>query len=89
MKYQQIKDLDHEKFRRLTGIKRSTFNKMIKILTESDAKKKSKGGRNKKLAMEDQLLMALEYIIPTITINYAFKLHLFGLKLKKKTFCIS
>ena len=62
MKYRQIKDLDHERFRRLTGIKRSTFNKMIEILTESDVKKKSKGGRNKKLIMEDQLLMALEYI---------------------------
>ena len=29
------------------------------------------------------------YLIPTITINYTFKLHLFGLKLKRKTFCIS
>ena len=31
MKYDQIKDLEEEKFRRLTGIKRSTFNKMVDI----------------------------------------------------------
>jgi hypothetical protein len=62
MKYPQIKELDEEKFRRLTGVKRSTFEKMITILTNADIKKKAQGGRKNKLCIEDQLLMALEYI---------------------------
>ena len=35
---------------------------MLEILREADAKKKAKGGRKSKLSIEDQLLMALEYI---------------------------
>lgn len=62
MKYPQIQELEDEKFRRLTGVKRSTFEKMISILKDADIKKKSQGGRKNKLCIEDQLLMALEYI---------------------------
>jgi hypothetical protein len=62
MKYDQIKELDDERFRRLTGVKRSTFEMMIKILIEADKLKKSKGGRKNKLFIEDQLLITLEYI---------------------------
>ena len=62
MKYDQIKALDDEKFRRLTGVKRSTFTMMLKVLTEADKLKKAKGGRKNKLSIEDQLLITLEYI---------------------------
>ena len=62
MKYPQIQGLEDEKFRRLTGVKRSTFEKMISILKDADLKKKAQGGRKNKLCIEDQLLMALEYI---------------------------
>ena len=62
MKYSQIKDLDAEKFRRLTGVKRATFVHMLEILRQVDQKKKAKGGRKNKLCLEDQLLIALEYI---------------------------
>jgi hypothetical protein len=62
MKYPKIQGLEEEKFRRLTGVKRSTFGKMIIILNDADTKKKSKGGRKNKLCIEDQLLMALEYM---------------------------
>lgn len=62
MKYNQIKELGGEKFRRLTGVKRSTFDKMISILREADNKKKIRGGRKNKLSLEDRLLMTLEYI---------------------------
>ena len=62
MKYETIKDIDDEKFRRLTGIKKSTFEKMIEILTQADEKKKIKGGRKNKLSLENRLLMAMEYI---------------------------
>ena len=62
MKYPQIQGLEEDKFRRLTGVKRSTFEKMIHILKDADIKKKAKGGRKNKLCIEEQLLMALEYI---------------------------
>jgi len=62
MKYEQIKTLEDEKFRRLTGIKRATFDRMIFILQEAEIKKKARGGRKSKLILEDRLLMALEYI---------------------------
>ena len=62
MKYDQIKKLSEEQFRRLTGVKKATLKRMLEILREADAKKKAKGGRKSKLSIEDQLLMALEYI---------------------------
>jgi transposase len=62
MRYEQVKKLDDEKFRRLTGVKRETFEKMHTIISEEDRKKKSRGGRKSKLSLEDQLLISLEYI---------------------------
>src|SRR5271157_3081130 len=62
MKYDQIKNLPNEQFRRLTGVKRKTFEKMLEILREADRKKKAVGGRKNRLGIEDRLLMALEYI---------------------------
>lgn len=62
MKYEQIRNLPDESFRRLTGVKRQTFQKIAKILAEDDKNKKIKGGRKNKLSLENQLLMALEYI---------------------------
>ncbi len=62
MKYGQIRNLPDKSFRRLTGVKRQTFEKMVKILAEDDKNKKIKGGRKNKLSLENQLLMALEYI---------------------------
>jgi hypothetical protein len=62
MKYSQIKELRDGEFRRLTGIKKPTFSRMVDILRETDKLKKSKGGRKNKLMIEDQLLMTLEYL---------------------------
>jgi hypothetical protein len=62
MKYEAIKEIEEEKFRRLTGVRRSTFEKMIKILDKADRHKQGKGGRRPKLGLEDRLLMALEYL---------------------------
>lgn len=62
MRYEQTKELDNEKFRRLTGVKRATFKRMIEILDEEDKRKKAKSGRKSKLCIEDRLLMALEYM---------------------------
>ena len=62
MKYDQIKELPDKKFRRLTGVKRSTFARMVEILKDADQQKKVRGGRKNKLEIENQLLMALEYL---------------------------
>ncbi|SPM44692.1 IS5 family transposase ISOt6 [Orientia tsutsugamushi] len=62
MKLDQIKELGDEKFRRLTGVRKRTFAKMVDILRKADGLKKSKGGRKNKLNLEEQLLMALEYL---------------------------
>ena len=50
-----------EDFRRLTGVRQETFNKMLKILEAAQIEKKRKGGRPNKLRMEKMLRMALEY----------------------------
>jgi hypothetical protein len=62
MKFEQIKDESQERFRRLTGIKCTTFDVMKNILNEADTLLKSKRGKPNKLSIEDRLLMALEYI---------------------------
>ena len=62
MKFNNIKEKPDEVFRRLTGVKRNTFNKMIEILNKAYEIKHKKGGRPHSLMMEDRLLMALEYL---------------------------
>lgn len=62
MKWESIKNLLPEKFRRLTGVKKLTFEKMTEILKEAYIKKRLRGGRKTKLTVEDMLLMALEYL---------------------------
>ena len=62
MKYLALKEFKDEEFRRLTGVKRSTFEKMVYILKDSEIKKKALGGKPNNLEIEDRLLMTLEYI---------------------------
>ena len=62
MKYPALKELKDKEIRRLTGVKRSTFVKMVGILKEAEIKKKALGGKPNSLEMEDRLLMSLEYI---------------------------
>ncbi|MFP3015364.1 MAG: IS5 family transposase [Wolbachia sp.] len=62
MKYKEIEKLEGEKFRRLTGVKKATFERMVEIMDEEDKRKKARSGRKSKLCIEDRLLMALEYI---------------------------
>ena len=62
MKFEMVKELDDEKFRRLAGVKRTTFDKMVLILEEANKEKKSKGGRRNKISIENMLLMTLEYL---------------------------
>lgn len=62
MKFEIVKGLDEEKFRRLTGVKRTTFDKMVNILEQSIKNRETTKGRKKKLSIENMLLMTLEYI---------------------------
>lgn len=61
MKYEKISELKEEEFKRLTGVKKSTFEEMEKIIKEAHRIKKTKGGRKNKLCIEDMILMMLEY----------------------------
>ncbi|SPR14034.1 IS5 family transposase ISOt6 [Orientia tsutsugamushi] len=54
MKFNQIKELKDEKFRRLTEVRKGTFSKIVDILRKADGFKKSKGERKNKLNLEEQ-----------------------------------
>ena len=54
--------LSPEEFRRLTGVKKHTFEEMVKLLDRSRAAKRARGGRHSKLSIEEILLMTLEYL---------------------------
>jgi len=57
MRHEKIKDYGTEKFKRLTGVKKETFTKMLGVLkTEL-----RDFGRPPKLSRADQLLMTLMY----------------------------
>ena len=62
MRYEEAMNLTDEKFRRLTGVKKATFIKMVAILQEAHSIKKARGGRPNKISLEDILLMSLEYL---------------------------
>lgn len=62
MKFENLKKMSEQNFRRLTGVKRKTFNRMIELVREADEAKKKKGGRPHNLTVETRILMALEYL---------------------------
>ena len=53
MKWKHIKGFSAQAFRRLTGVKRQTFEKMIELVQEALVKKKIRGGRPNKLKVEE------------------------------------
>jgi hypothetical protein len=62
MKWEVIQGLSSEEFRRLTGVKKETFEKMTEYLKKVHVQKKIRGGRKNKLSIEDMALMTLEYL---------------------------
>jgi hypothetical protein len=62
MKNEKTKGLSAEQFRRLTGVKKLTFEAMSKVLQAARDEKKARGGRINKLSVQESLLMALEYL---------------------------
>ena len=61
MSYEQIKKLRPVDFKRYCGVKPHTFQKMVEVFAEHLKKTRRKPGRPPKLAVEDQILMTLEY----------------------------
>ena len=57
MKYETIKHLKDTDFKRLTGVQRETFEKMLKVVEKGQRD----FGRPPKLSRADQLLMTLMY----------------------------
>ena len=57
MKYDNIKNYGNEKFKRLTGVKKETFEKMLEVVKNESRE----FGRPPKLSLADQLLMTLMY----------------------------
>ena len=62
MKYEKIASYSGTKFRRITGVKRSAFEKMVKILKKGYARKHQRRGSHQKLSIENLLLATLEYL---------------------------
>ena len=60
-KYEKSKRLSAKNFKRLIGVKRKTFEAMVKELRIAYEDKHKKGGRLPKLTVENQLMLALEY----------------------------
>jgi len=57
MEHEKIKDYGNEKFKRLTGVQKETFAKMLKVVE----RELRDFGRPPKLSRADQLLMTLMY----------------------------
>ena len=62
MKYEKIAEYSDKRFRRITGVRRTTFEKMAEILRKGYAEKHRRRGRTPKLSIEDLLLATLEYL---------------------------
>ena len=61
MRYEKTKRLPEGKFRRLTGVKPKTFEKMLEVLTCAERHVRRRGGKASEVSLPDRLLMTLEY----------------------------
>ncbi len=60
-KYDEIKDMSNGDFKRLTGVRKATFRKMVEAVVKHENERKKISGRPLILSYEDQVLMTLEY----------------------------
>lgn len=62
MEHEKIKGLSGGAFRRLTGVKPEVFKDMVEVLQDAEDRRRLRGGyKERRLCVEDQLLMMLEY----------------------------
>ena len=69
-KIDKLINIDADKFKRVVGVKPSTFQVMVEEYkaSETDRKKTHKvGGRKPKLCEEDRVLLMLEYYTRVLT----------------------
>lgn len=61
--YEKASKLNDKNFKEIIGVKKVTFDAMVKILKDAYAArpKKWRGGRKKKLSVEEQLILTLKY----------------------------
>ncbi|WP_438836580.1 IS5 family transposase [Streptococcus pluranimalium] len=62
MNYESIQKLSDSRFKRLVGVERCTFSKILDILKEEYQLLHQKGGRNPKMILEDLLMATLQYL---------------------------
>ena len=62
MFYKSLRSLSPEQFKRLTGVKLTTFTTMIDVLNQAKKPQNYKGGGKNKLCLEDRLLMTRSYL---------------------------
>lgn len=70
MRYQKLNRFSDSEFKRLVGVPRLVFTEMGEVLEKAESLKK-KSGRPHTLAIEDQLLLTLNYLR-----NYSTQLEL-------------
>ena len=61
MEYSKARKLSENRFKRLTGVQKTTFKRMVELV-RNEEKKKKKPGCPCKLRIEDQVLMTLQYL---------------------------
>ena len=61
MKYQKLNRFSDSEFKRLVAVPRPVFSEMVEVLKDAESLKK-KSGRPYTLAIEDQLLLTLNYL---------------------------
>ena len=61
MKYEVIKGYKADRFRQVTGVLPETFAAMARVLRMTDDVRQKRGGRKRKLSIEETLLATLEY----------------------------
>ena len=61
MKYEIIKGYKADRFRQVTGVLPETFEAMVRVLGMTDDVRQKRGGRKRKLSIEETLLATLEY----------------------------
>ena len=60
MKYWQARKLPSREFKRVTGVRRKTFQLMVRVV-KTQQKLKKKPGRPSKIIIENQVLLTLQY----------------------------
>jgi len=61
MSYEKVKDLRPAEFKRYCGVEPETFRRMVEVVSNQLRKRRRVSGRPTKLAVEDQVLLTLEY----------------------------